>query len=98
MNPFDIHVFWFFMLGILLAGYAVLDGFDLGVGVLHPFVRGAAVAADRSGAGVGLGLGLAIARRVIEGHSARIRVDDAPGGGAAFSLHLPRSAHASAVR
>lgn len=40
MNPFDIHVFWFFMLGILLAGYAVLDGFDLGVGVLHPFVRG----------------------------------------------------------
>lgn len=66
--------------------------------IFHPFVRGAAVAADRSGARVGLGLGLAIARRVIEGHGARIRVDDAPGGGAAFSLHLPRSAHASAVR
>ena len=36
----DLHVFWFVLLGILLAGYAVLDGFDLGVGVLHSFVRG----------------------------------------------------------
>ena len=26
---------WFVLLGILLAGYAVLDGFDLGVGMLH---------------------------------------------------------------
>ena len=29
---------WFFLLGVLLAGYAILDGFDLGVGILHPFV------------------------------------------------------------
>ena len=29
---------WFVLLGILLAGYAILDGFDLGVGILHPFV------------------------------------------------------------
>lgn len=29
---------WFVMLGILLTGYAILDGFDLGVGILHPFV------------------------------------------------------------
>lgn len=29
---------WFLILGVLLAGYAVLDGFDLGVGILHPFV------------------------------------------------------------
>ena len=35
-----LHVFWFVMLGILLTGYAVLDGFDLGVGVLHLFARG----------------------------------------------------------
>lgn len=35
-----LHVFWFVMLGILLTGYAVLDGFDLGVGVLHLFSRG----------------------------------------------------------
>jgi len=24
--------------GVLLTGYAILDGFDLGVGILHPFV------------------------------------------------------------
>jgi len=29
---------WFLLLGVLLLGYAVLDGFDLGVGILHPFV------------------------------------------------------------
>ncbi|HYZ86436.1 MAG TPA: cytochrome d ubiquinol oxidase subunit II [Bryobacteraceae bacterium] len=32
----DIHVIWFVLLGVLLAGYAILDGFDLGVGILHP--------------------------------------------------------------
>jgi cytochrome d ubiquinol oxidase subunit II len=31
----DLHVLWFMLLGVLLAGYAVLDGFDLGVGILH---------------------------------------------------------------
>src|SRR5215471_14824682 len=31
----DLHVVWFILLGVLLAGYAVLDGFDLGVGILH---------------------------------------------------------------
>jgi len=31
----DLHIFWFILLGILLAGYAILDGFDLGVGILH---------------------------------------------------------------
>lgn len=30
---------WFVLLGVLLAGYAVLDGFDLGVGILHPLAR-----------------------------------------------------------
>ncbi|HYF48358.1 MAG TPA: cytochrome d ubiquinol oxidase subunit II, partial [Planctomycetota bacterium] len=34
-----IQEIWFVMLGLLLAGYAVLDGFDLGVGILHPFSR-----------------------------------------------------------
>ncbi len=29
---------WFIIEGILLCGYAILDGFDLGVGILHPFV------------------------------------------------------------
>ena len=29
---------WFVLLGVLLSGYAILDGFDLGVGILHPFI------------------------------------------------------------
>lgn len=31
----DLHLFWFVVLGLLLTGYAILDGFDLGVGILH---------------------------------------------------------------
>lgn len=31
-------VIWFVIEGVLLTGYAILDGFDLGVGILHPFV------------------------------------------------------------
>lgn len=33
-----LALIWFVLLGVLLAGYAVLDGFDLGVGILHPFI------------------------------------------------------------
>lgn len=29
---------WFLIIGILFAGYSVLDGFDLGIGVLFPFL------------------------------------------------------------
>lgn len=36
----DLHLIWFILLGVLLAGYAVLDSFDLGVGALHLFVKG----------------------------------------------------------
>jgi len=35
----DLHLVWFVLLGVLLAGYAVLDGFDLGVGILHLAVK-----------------------------------------------------------
>ncbi|MEM9703521.1 MAG: cytochrome d ubiquinol oxidase subunit II, partial [Planctomycetota bacterium] len=35
----DFAVIWFMLLGVLLAGYAVLDGFDLGVGILHPLAK-----------------------------------------------------------
>ena len=37
MEP--LHILWFTLLGVLLAGYAILDGFDLGVGILHLCVR-----------------------------------------------------------
>lgn len=35
----DLQVLWFGLLGLLLAGYAVLDGFDLGVGTLYIFTK-----------------------------------------------------------
>ncbi len=31
-------IVWFIIINVLLIGYAILDGFDLGVGILHPFV------------------------------------------------------------
>ncbi|MDZ7263268.1 MAG: cytochrome d ubiquinol oxidase subunit II [candidate division KSB1 bacterium] len=36
---FDLNTIWFALVGILFTGYAVLDGFDLGVGALHLFVK-----------------------------------------------------------
>jgi cytochrome bd ubiquinol oxidase subunit II len=36
---FDLNTIWFILIGVLLTGYAILDGFDLGVGVLHLFVK-----------------------------------------------------------
>lgn len=35
----DLAAVWFVLLGVLLAGYAVLDGFDLGAGILHALAR-----------------------------------------------------------
>ncbi len=36
----DYNVIWYLIIGILLVGYAILDGFDLGVGALHLFSKG----------------------------------------------------------
>jgi len=35
----ELSTIWFILVGVLMLGYAVLDGFDLGVGILH-FVVG----------------------------------------------------------
>ncbi len=35
----DYNLVWFILIGILLIGYAILDGFDLGVGALHLFTK-----------------------------------------------------------
>ena len=35
----DLNATWFLLIWVLLTGYAILDGFDLGVGVLHLFSR-----------------------------------------------------------
>jgi cytochrome d ubiquinol oxidase subunit II len=34
----DLEVFWFLLIGVLWAGYFVLEGFDFGVGMLLPFL------------------------------------------------------------
>jgi len=34
------QVIWYLLVGVLFTGYAILDGFDLGVGALHLFTRG----------------------------------------------------------
>ena len=33
-----LSVLWFFLIFVLIAGYFILDGFDLGAGVLYPFL------------------------------------------------------------
>jgi cytochrome d ubiquinol oxidase subunit II len=39
MSGIDLNIVWFALIGILLTGYAILDGFDLGVGSLHLLVK-----------------------------------------------------------
>lgn len=36
----DLPTVWFILVAVLFTGYAVLDGFDLGVGAIHLFARG----------------------------------------------------------
>lgn len=36
----DLNTIWFILVGVLFTGYAMLDGFDLGVGSLHLFTKG----------------------------------------------------------
>ena len=33
-----LRIIWWALLGLLLIGFAVMDGFDLGIGMLLPFV------------------------------------------------------------
>ncbi|HYG36020.1 MAG TPA: cytochrome d ubiquinol oxidase subunit II [Clostridia bacterium] len=35
----DLPTIWFILIGVLFTGYAMLDGFDLGVGALHLFTK-----------------------------------------------------------
>src|SRR5436190_9147930 len=38
-SQMDLNTLWFILLGVLLTGYAILDGFDLGVGILQPIAK-----------------------------------------------------------
>ena len=33
-----LNVVWYILFVVIIAGYLILDGFDMGVGILHPFV------------------------------------------------------------
>lgn len=35
----DYNIVWYLLVGVLLIGYAILDGFDLGVGIVHLFAK-----------------------------------------------------------
>lgn len=35
----DLNTIWFVLVGVLIIGYAILDGFDLGVGVIQLFTK-----------------------------------------------------------
>ncbi|MFH1725115.1 MAG: cytochrome d ubiquinol oxidase subunit II [Elusimicrobiota bacterium] len=35
----DLNTVWFAVIGVLFTGYALLDGFDLGVGIVHLFAK-----------------------------------------------------------
>jgi two-component system, OmpR family, sensor histidine kinase CiaH len=55
--------------------------------IFEPFAR----LGGRAGTRVGTGLGLAVARLLADRQGASLRVSDAPGGGATFSVIFPRS-------
>ncbi|MCL2756595.1 MAG: cytochrome d ubiquinol oxidase subunit II [Coriobacteriia bacterium] len=38
MAPTPLQILWFLLIGLLIAGYFILDGFDLGSGALYPFI------------------------------------------------------------
>ncbi|SNR83743.1 cytochrome d ubiquinol oxidase subunit II [Desulfurobacterium atlanticum] len=35
---FDLQSIWFLLVGVLIIAYLITDGFDFGVGILHPFI------------------------------------------------------------
>ncbi len=39
MEWLDLNIVWYLLIGVLFAGYAILDGFDLGVGMSHLFAK-----------------------------------------------------------
>ena len=38
MDLNNLQILWFILVAVLFAGYSILDGFDLGVGILLPFI------------------------------------------------------------
>jgi signal transduction histidine kinase len=75
------------------AAGAVLTVTDNGPGVPaaeRPAIFGRLYRSDASRSRRGFGLGLSLAKAIVEAHGGTIMVDEAPGGGARFTLRLPR--------
>ena len=91
----DLNTVWFALVGVLFTGYVILDGFDLGVGVLHLFAvaarRGAARLPQRHRPGVGR-------QRGVARHGRRRAVRGVPGGVCHGVLRLLPRVHGAAVR
>ena len=67
---------------------------DVAARVFEPFYRADKSRARESG---GAGLGLAIVAAIVEAHGGSVRLDTAPGAGAAFTVALPLAAPASST-
>jgi two-component system OmpR family sensor kinase len=61
---------------------------DVAARVFEPFYRADRSRARQSG---GAGLGLAIVAAIVEAHGGSVRLETAPGAGAAFTVTLPLS-------
>jgi signal transduction histidine kinase len=75
------------LIGVVDNGPGVPE--ELAERIFDPFFTTRAV-------GEGTGLGLSIAYTVIDAHGGRIALEEAPGGGAAFIIHLPVEKEAAA--
>jgi PAS domain S-box-containing protein len=67
---------------------------DQGIGIAPeelPYIFDAFTRGRDTESGTGFGLGLAGAKRIIEGHGGRIRVESMPGKGSKFSVILPKN-------
>jgi signal transduction histidine kinase len=81
------------------AGRVVITVLDRGPGVPASsreriFERFSRLDRDRNQPGIGLGL--PIVRALVRGSGGKIHAEDAPGGGAAFVVSLPRDEEAAA--
>ena len=56
--------------------------------VFEPFQQGRGATTQAS---PGTGIGLSLVRRFVEAHGGRVRLEERPGGGARFTLDLPRT-------